>query len=187
MPGATAGYTLLELLFVVALVGVVSAMAVPQILSSVDRSQGRVAARYLGSRAALTRTQAVSRGAHVALLFEADPRGISFSVYQDGNRNGVRTLDIRDGRDRQVEPAVRLFEQFPGVEIALAAGTPAPGAVQLGGTSLLSFSPQGTSTSGTIYIRGRDGTQWAVRVLGATGRVRVLRYERRTGEWADAF
>jgi hypothetical protein len=49
--------------------------------------------------------------------------------------------------------------------------------VQLGRTNLLTFTPAGTATSGTIYIRDREGTQWAVRVLGATGRTRVLRYE----------
>jgi hypothetical protein len=51
----------------------------------------------------------------------------------------------------------------------------------------MSFTPSGTATSGTIYIRGRDGSQFAVRVLGATGRTRVLRYLPARKEWTDAF
>jgi hypothetical protein len=160
-------------------------MAVPQVLASHDRSRGWMAARYLGSRIILTRTQAVSRGTFVALRFQRDERGYSFSVHEDGNRNGVRTADIQAGLDRQVELPVRLFEQFPGVEIGVAPGLPGAAPVQVGASSLLSFSPLGTSTSGTIHVRGGDGTQWAVRVLGATGRTRVLRYDQRIRAWIE--
>jgi type II secretory pathway pseudopilin PulG len=182
-----AGYTLIEVLFVAGLIAVISGMAVPQVLVTLDRSRGLVAARYLSARMALARTQAVTRGAYVALRFDQTAEGISFSVYQDGNRNGVRTADIEGGMDRRIDPPVRLFEQFPGVEIGIAPGTGLSDPVQIGRSNLLSFSPAGSATSGTIYVRGRDGTQWAVRVLGATGRMRVLRYVARTGEWEHAF
>jgi len=81
---------------------------------------------------------------------------------------------------------VRLEDLFPGVSIARPpdAGEPA---LQLGGTSFLSFTPSGTSTSGSIYVRGRDGSQFAVRVLGITGRVRLLRYDSRSGQWVDSL
>jgi hypothetical protein len=39
----------------------------------------------------------------------------------------------------------------------------------------MSFTPVGTSTPGSIYLRGADGTQLVVRVVGATGRARVLK------------
>jgi glutamate synthase domain-containing protein 3 len=57
--------------------------------------------------------------------------------------------------------------------------------VKLGASNLLSFTPLGTSTSGSVFVRGRDGSQFAVRVLGATGRARVLRYVPHSGEWTD--
>ena len=181
------GSSFLEVVFVVALVGVLSSMAVSELLASHDRSRGWMAARYLGSRVVLARTQAVSRGTYVALRFERDQRGYSFGVFEDGNRNGVRTADIQAGVDRQIESSVRLFEQFPGVEFGVNPGLQGASPVQLGASGLLSFSPLGTATSGTIHVRGRDGTQWAVRVLGATGRTRVLRYEPRTGAWLEPF
>jgi prepilin-type N-terminal cleavage/methylation domain-containing protein len=181
------GFTFLELLCVMALVVIIAGAAVPQILTSLDRSRGLIAARYLGSRLALARTQAVTRNASVALRFERGPKGISIAVYQDGNRNGVRTADIERQIDRRIEAPMRLFEQFPGVDIALGPDMPAEDPVQLGRTDILSFSPSGTATSGTIYVRSRDGTQWSVRVLGVTGRTRVLRYERRIRDWVPAF
>lgn len=175
------------MLFVVVLIATLGGMAVPQVLSSLDRSRSLAAAKYLGARLALARTLAVARGASVALRFEKDAAGIRFSVYQDGNRNGVRTADIDSGIDRQIEAPVRLYEQFPTVDIALAPGVAFADPLQIGPADLLSFSPRGTATSGTIFVSGRDGNQWAVRVLGATGRTRVLRYIAATNEWTVAF
>lgn len=169
------------------LIAALSAMAIPQVMASHDRSRGWGAARYLASRMAQARLQAITRGTSVALQFERDADGYRIGLFQDGNRNGVRTADIRAGVDRQIETPVRLFEQFPGVEIAINADTPATSAVQLGGSNLLSFSTAGSATAGTIHVRGRDGTQWAVRVLGATGRTRVLRYEPRVRAWLEPF
>ena len=68
------------------------------------------------------------------------------------------------------------------VAIALSEGTPGD-PVRIGSSSLMSFTPLGTATPGTIYLRGRDGSQYAVRVLGATGRTRVLRDAPGTREW----
>ena len=122
----------------------------------------------------------------MALRFVHDGSGISFQTFVDDNHNGVRTADIAAAVDRPIDDPTRLPELFPGVAIALA---PELGRdpVQIGASDLLSFSPLGTATSGTIYVRGRDGTQLAVRVLGVTGRTRVLRYVPHTGEWVESF
>ena len=48
--------------------------------------------------------------------------------------------------------------------------------VQIGSSTLLSFSPTGSSTSGTLFMHGIRGNQFAVRVLGATGRTRILEF-----------
>lgn len=171
---------------VAGIVAVLGSVAIAHVLSAVDHSRGYAAARYLGARLGLARAQAVARGAAVALRFDRDSRGFSFSVFQDGNGNGVRTADIQAGIDQLLEPASSLFERFPGVDIGLSVNAPAPDPIQLGRTNLLTFTPTGTATSGTIYIRDRQGSQWAVRVLGATGRTRVLRYEPQTRAWLVA-
>jgi hypothetical protein len=98
----------------------------------------------------------------------------------------VRTRDIDLQIDRLIEAPILLPQLFPGVEIGLTPQTPGSDPVQLGGSNLLSFTPHGTASSGSVYIRGRDGTQWVVRVLGATGRTRVLRYVPASSEWVYA-
>jgi hypothetical protein len=49
----------------------------------------------------------------------------------------------------------------------------------------MSMSPNGSATSGTLYLHGRRGAQYAVRVLGATGRIRLLKYVEAQRRWVD--
>src|SRR5688572_2441362 len=99
------GYSLIELMFVVAIAAVLAGATVPMVLGSLDRSRGLIAAKYLGSRFALARTMAVTRRASVGLRFVDTPQGISFQVYQDGNRNGILSADIEKHIDQPIEPA----------------------------------------------------------------------------------
>ena len=184
---SSAGFTLLELIFTIGLVAVLSGIAVPSILRGVDRWRAVVAVRYLATRMTLARMQAATWGAAVALRFERTAEGLAFAIYRDGNRNGVLTADIESGIDRQIEPPVRLSQLFPGVHIGLAPGAAVDDPLRIGRTTLLTFSPLGTATSGTVYVVGADGTQWGVRVLGATGRTRVLRYAAADDLWLPAF
>lgn len=181
---AAGGFTLLDVVFATAIMGILAAIAVPQTMGAVDRSRAWGAARYLAGRMALARMQAVGRSATVALRFSDAASGYGFDTFVDGNRNGIRTREIASGVDRPLDALVQLSGMFPGVVIGLAedaSGDP----VRTGSSSLLSFTPTGTAMSGTVYIRGRDGSRFAVRVLGATGRTRVLRYVVPTAEWTE--
>lgn len=176
----------MEILFALIVLCILAGISLPNMLAAIDRSRGAGAARYLASRMALARAQAVGRSTMMALHFEDGPRGTAFSVVADGNGDGVRTQDIDQQIDRVIEAPVVLSDLFRGASIGLAPGTPATQAVALGGTRILSFSPNGTATSGSVYVVGRDRTQWVVRVLGVTARARVLRYERATNGWVSA-
>lgn len=158
------------------LIAVLSAAAVPQFLVGIDRSRTSAAARYVASRMILARTQAVSRGAAVAVRFGDSPSGVAVGVFIDGNRNGVRTRDIESFVDKPIGPTVSLSDLFTGVTVEPPSDT----------NRLFSFTSIGTATSGTVYLRGRDGSRFAVRVLGATARARVLRYVPARDEWIEA-
>ena len=58
--------------------------------------------------------------------------------------------------------------------------------LKLGGSSVLSFGPVGGATSGTVYLRGPGEQQYAVRLLGVTGRSRLLRFNFRERRWIAA-
>ena len=167
---------------------VIAAMAVPQAFATIERSRTLAATHHLAGRLALARTQAVGRTATIALRFEVVNGAVVYSVFADRNRNGVRTKDITDGIDRQIDPAIALSDLFP--RVAIVNGTtdpPSPGVQLSGGVSLLSFTPAGTATSGSLYIRGADRSQYAIRVLGATGRTRLQRYDETRREWVAIY
>jgi hypothetical protein len=90
---------------------------------------------------------AVERATTVALYFEVDGRGTRFSTVEDGNGDGVRATDIEQQIDRVIETPTLLSDLFPGASIGIAPGTPASEALALGGTRILSFTPNGTATS----------------------------------------
>ena len=129
------GFTILDLVFSCAALCVMCAVAIPQTLSTIERSRGFGAARYLASRMALARAQAVSRSTTIALRFVAGPSGVTISVIQDGDGNGVRARDIDLQIDRQIDAPVMLGDLYPGVEIGLTPQTPGSDPVQLGGSN----------------------------------------------------
>jgi type II secretory pathway pseudopilin PulG len=177
------GFSLIDLVFSCAAICVMCALAIPPAVSAIERSRGLAAARYLAGRMALARAQAVSRSTTIALQFTTTTNGISITALEDGNRNGVRSRDIDLQIDRRIEGALMLADLFPGVEIGLTPQLPGSDPIQIGGSNILSFTPHGTASSGSVYVRGRDGTQWVVRVLGATARTRVLRFVPLSNEW----
>ena len=134
----------------------------------------------------MARSQAVMRSANVALRFDEDREGITFRMFVDGNRNGVRARDIASNVDQPLDAPARLSNLFPGVAIAVS-GEAGSDPLRIGSSNLLSFTSLGTARSGSVYVRGRDGSQFAIRILGATGRVRVQRYVPGTGVWIDSF
>jgi prepilin-type N-terminal cleavage/methylation domain-containing protein len=185
----SSGLTLLELMFVIALLGTLTAIAVPVTNEALDYMRAAAAARYVSARVMDARMEAVKRSTAVALRFEPGPADYAFTTYVDGNGNGVRTLDIRRGIDTPLTRPERLHDNFRGVQFGLMAGVPdvdggrsSPEGVRIGASRILTLTPNGTATSGTLYIRGRRG-QFAVRVLGVTGRTRVLQYDTGGRTW----
>jgi len=189
---APAGYTIVELLFVLGMVATLSSVAVPQALAGLDDFRTAYAARYISARLQRTRMDAIVRSADVGLQVSTVSGGYVYAVYADGNRNGVRTLDIQRGIDKRLLPPERLPDQFTGVEFGAIPGLPAvdsgstpPGSdpIRIGSANVVTFSADGTSSSGSLYIRGRRNAQYVVRIYGQTGKTRVLKFDVRSRQW----
>jgi hypothetical protein len=186
------GYSVLELVFVAALITTVSGVAVPQLSTALDEFRAAGAARYVSSRLYRARMDAVMRSTSVAIQFSRTGASYTYAAYQDGNDNGVLTSDIRAGLDRQVSALESLRDQFTGVDFGAIPGLPPidPGGtppaddpIRLGAANILTFTSRGTSSSGTLYVRGRR-SQYAVRVYGDTGKCRVLKFQSHAHRWS---
>ena len=168
------------------------AMATPAFQRLATAQHERLAVRYVVAEVMLARAQAARRGTSVGIRFGRDMRGYYFGTYVDGNGNGLRATDVRRGIDQPIGPTRRLEETFPAARFDRDPSIPPIGgtsgdqggeAVRLGVGQTLTYSPVGTATPGTLYVRC-GSTQYAIRILGSTGRLRVLRYDRTERTWS---
>ena len=182
--------TLAETAVVLGFMGTISAIALP-LLSGLDDARAVGAARYVSSRLAEARVEAVSQSREVALRFMPADGNYSFSIYVDGNGNGVLARDIARGVDRRLTGPESLSGNFknvffgaqPGVPAIDSGSAPAGDPIKLGTSNSASFSPLGTSTTGTVYITTVSGAQYAVRIIGTTGKTRIYRFDKSAGKW----
>lgn len=186
------GYTLIELVATVGTVAVMSAMALPGLAHTIDHIRSGGAARHVAGRLLQARVDAVARNADVAVRFTRAGSRYTYAVYVDGNHNGVLTRDVQRGVDPELRRPASLGEMFAGVEFGTMPGlppvdpaTPPPGddPIRFGPGDSITFTPAGAATPGSLYIRGPRDHQYVVRVLGETGRVRILRFDWRRRQW----
>lgn len=189
----SSGFTVLELLFVVGLTGTLAAIVVPHSLRALDDFHTRSAARYVAQRIGSARFDAIRRSATHGFRFIPSAADFIVSAVADGNRNGLRTAELASGIDRVLGEPERLSSRFAGVTFGILPGVPdadghpvsSPDGVRIGAARLLAVNGDGTATSGTLYLQGRGRSQYAVRVLGVTGRVRILKFDQVRGHWID--
>ena len=178
------GRTLLELAVVAALVLVGAAIAVPSIKAYAVEAHLMGAARQFKGTFRLARSTAIRLGVYTAIRFESSGRVWSYSVYADGDFDGVQSADIASGRDWRVAGPFPLNGGAPGVRLGINPSVPNippetgwlnpnDDPIRFGNSNMLSFSPLGTATPGTLYLAG-ETRQAAVRVTGGSARVRMM-------------
>lgn len=142
-----------------------------------ERRRLRGAAQALMLTIAGMRVAAAAEGRARGLAFEVDGASLSWRSAADGDGDGLRRSDLRSGADVFLEDPQYLERRFPGLSPGLPRGVPTVSGgshgvagVAFGRSMLLSLSPEGGATSGTLYLRNRHGDAVAVRVYGPTGR-----------------
>ena len=141
-PGATAGFTLLELLVVLVIMGFSMALVPPMLARSADRASLRSAAQSVSSELRLARSQAVARRQVESVIFDLEARQF-----------GRVSARSRKSLPRQATVVV---------ESARAA--------RVDGLAAFRFFPTGGSTGGEVLLRGPAGG-YRIAVNWLTGRV----------------
>jgi hypothetical protein len=175
-----------------AIVLAMSAVAVPMFRARFADTHILGAGQQFKSHFRLAWSTAVRSGKYTGIRFERVGDGrVFYSVYSDGNGNGVLSADIASGRDHRIAGPYPLSGGAPGVSVAINPGVPDPtpgqgmlsgDPIRFGKSDILSFSPLGTATPGTFYLAG-DAVQAAVRVNGGSARVRLMLW--RGGKWRE--
>src|SRR5437870_587237 len=104
--------TMGELAVVLGLLATATATALPELQAGLDDARVAGAARYLSSRLAESRMDAIQRSREVAVRFTLSSGQYAYTAYVDGNGNGVLSRDIQRGVDRPFLGPERLSDNF---------------------------------------------------------------------------
>jgi len=141
------------------------------------------------------RSEAIASRRDVAMRLTWSGGRYQYAFYADGDGDGVRSNDIASGRDPLIGEPRDLPTRYEGIDFGLlpeaipevppGAGVLPPGSdpVRFGRSDIITFTPRGTSSSGTLYLSDGQGTVAAVVVYGATGRLRFWRFDRERWVW----
>jgi prepilin-type N-terminal cleavage/methylation domain-containing protein len=180
------GHSLLELLTAIVILGIMVCVAVPAFATYRRKNSIYVAARQLETTLRFVRSRAITRSAHAGMKFTGSGSNWRFAIHDDGDHDGVRNDDIRNSIDPIAVASAPLMPQLQCARIGLLPYTikdpdgdplpPTKSPVEFGSSAICSFSPIGAGTPGSIYVTTDIGDLYCIRVLGTSGRVRILRY-----------
>lgn len=187
------GFSALEIIVAVAIVGLIALCSIPAFASYRRSASLTSQAAELRSIFRAVRSRAVASGRHAGVKFTRAADRWTYSLYEDGDGDGIRNDDIASGVDRRYAGPSVFVPQFNIARIALLDTTirdpdgdrlpPTASAVQFNRSTICSFAPIGTGTPGTVYITDGVSQLCAIRVYGASGRVRMLRYNAARRRW----
>lgn len=154
------------------------------------------AARELEQEMARLRSEAIVSRRNVAMRLTWSQGRYLYAFYADGDGDGVRSADIEAGRDTLIGAPRDLGSRYEGIdfgvldvsipEVPPGASSLPPGSdpIRFGRSDIITFTPRGTSSSGTLYVSDGRSTVTAVVLYGATGRLRIWRFDRDRWTWA---
>ncbi len=195
--GRDGGFTLVELLTVLSIIGLLLTWSIPSLLEMSRRFRVELAANELMSALRLARSAAVKRAANVgAKFYVSEEGGVAYALYRDGDGDGVLTRDIRAGIDPPISLPRSLGHFGRTVHFGFPPG-PAPrdpgnpsrrlenlnDPIRLNRSDIASFNPLGGSTPGSLYLTDGHRELAVVRIFGRTGKVKIMRYDIETEEW----
>ena len=194
-PSSTAaGFSVPEILIGTALAGFLVAMLTPGAMSLKESVSIRNAVHETTVAFYRARAYAISRGRNVGLKFRRNGDRWEWALYGDGNGNGVRTAEIASGVDRalgvyypwtrnDVLPAIMTGIRVPDPSTRGRYLDRIDDPIRFNNSDICSFSPIGDSTPGSVYLWDARNRMAAVRVFGASAKVRTLYYRRGERGW----
>ncbi|HEU4403019.1 MAG TPA: GspH/FimT family pseudopilin [Candidatus Polarisedimenticolia bacterium] len=175
--------------------GLLTATAAPALLAALSRARVATAGREMAGEMARLRAEAISGRRDVGLRLTWSSGRYEYAFYADGDGDGVRRDDIASGLDPLLAGPRDLPSRYEGIDFGLldaaipelppGKGVLPPGGdpVRFGRSDIITFTPRGTSSSGTLYISDGTSTVVAVVLYGGTGRIRTWRFDRDRGRW----
>jgi type II secretion system protein H len=177
-----AGFTLLELMVVIAIIGIMTAMIIPEMKGTYQDALLRSTSRELINVFDLAYSRAVSLNQlrRVRLDEKSGRYLVEKRVIENGRERFVPANDVPDDKG-ELDPRISIEFRRPAEDV------PEPGAQPDIATSddesamntvTIAFYPDGTADAGDLLLRDREGFRLALRINPITARVQVVDLER---------
>ena len=170
------GFTLIELMTVIVIIGIMTAMIIPEMKGTFEDALLRSTARELINTFELASSRSVSLNQNLRLeLDTTQNRYVITRRKRAGRMEEFLPLEDVKGSEGQLDKRISLEIRRPGQEPSGDdAINVAPEVVSEG----IQFHPDGTADAALVLLKDREGFQLGLRINPITGRVRLIERER---------
>jgi len=180
------GFTLIELMVVLVLIGIMTALIIPELKGTYEDAVLRSSSRELVDVFNLAYSRAVSINQLHRVRLDRHSGRYLVERRANGGETGVHFVPLRDvpGCEGKIDARISISFQKPGEEITESAdrdgtGDSGDGIRAENRDDAIGFYPDGTADPGEIVLQDRDGFRLALRINPATARVRLVELQRR--------
>jgi type II secretion system protein H len=181
---ARLGFTLIELVVVIVLIGIMAAMIVPEMKGTYEDALLRATSRRLLDVFHLAYSRAVSLNQLHRVRYDkmTGRYVIERAAQATGNGSGfVPARDIPEGEgalDRRISVEFRKQDEgiSSGTDQGMSAASEEPEVRNK--DEGIAFYADGTADAGEVLLRDRDGFRLALRINPVTARVQIIELER---------
>jgi len=164
--GTSSGFSLLELLVVILLISLISALVMPRMAASLPGVQLKSTARAVAASLRYARSKAVFESTPYVAIFDHTQRLLAVEPVEEP----IESAEL--DKLREILNTSRVYELPDGIEFAAFNNSDADQDRDL--FSIL-FFPRGDSTGGKIVLQNLRGNQYALTVDPITGAVEIER------------
>ena len=183
--GGRSGFTLMELMVVLVLIGIMTAMILPEMRGTYEEAVLSATGRRLANALGVAYSQSVTaQRAHRLRIDSAAHRYlIEKRELRDAGNGFVPARDLPGG-EGALDARISIQVRKPGEDLSESTEASSPmGSTEAesfdSGADAIVFYPDGTADAREIQLEDRDGFRLAVRINPVTARVQIQELERR--------